>query len=94
MCSINKLFLSAINTILGNPVPVFTSDHKDKVMLKKGILVPSYCLKAGVAQKRTKKALFWGNAFFRLTHYKLLESLVVNVVTTNVKKLEAIRGRQ
>jgi len=42
-----------------------------------------------VAQKRTKKALFWGNAFFRLTHYKLLESLVVNVVTTNVQKLEA-----
>ena len=38
--------------------------------------------KPGVAQKRTKKALFWENAFFRLTHYKLLESLVVNVVTT------------
>ena len=51
-------------------------------------------VRPGVAQKRTKKALFWGNAFFRLTHYKLLESLVVNVVTTNVKKLEAIRGRQ
>ena len=33
------------SAILGNPLPVFTTDHKDKVMLRKGILVPSFCLK-------------------------------------------------
>ena len=33
------------STILGNPLPVFTTDHKDKVMLRKGISVPSFCLK-------------------------------------------------
>ena len=51
-----------------------------------------------VAQKRTKKALLWGNAFFSTHSLQIARKSCSQcshyVVTTNVKKLEAIRGRQ